>query len=61
VYFTLPKFVSKILTFEVELIEEEGQSAVAPQDEGPEAGAKGDNSALKKKLVNSGMKLIREL
>ena len=64
VYYTLPKFVSEILRFEVQMIEDEEGKANVPaasgqvpkQDEGPV-----DNSALKKKLVNSGMKLIREL
>ena len=64
VYYTLPRFVSEILKFEVQMIEDEEGKANVPmasgaqpkQDEGPV-----DNSALKKKLVNSGMKLIREL
>ena len=66
VYYTLPNFVSKILNFEVEMLEVQEEAKNA-QDAKPaaEGGAVAQNdkshSNLQKKLVNSGMKLIQEL
>ena len=66
-YYTLPSFVTKILKFEVENFDDEDnsnpqqqQSPYAPQT-GEPANAKDNNTALRKKLVKSGMKLIHEL
>ena len=64
VYYTLPSFVTKILKFQVEQVPEEeeaknAQSQAAggqPQDDAGAAGRK-----LRKKLVNAGMKLVKEL
>ena len=64
VYYTLPNFVSKILNFQTEEIKihEEAKNAQDAQPAAAEgAGADKNHGNLKKKLVNSGMKLIREL
>ena len=62
VYYSLPNYVERILTFEVD--EELLAQPAQPQDganPGPESAAGSGQDSLELKLVKSGMKLVREL